>query len=274
MIITNDIFKTAKKLIKKAKIKKILFDPYEFNLAQYIKLTKNISCKFIQKPHFLKHKRAIKCENEIELIKKAMQKTRAGFKDIKKLFSLGIDEIELNYKSKHILTNKGRYQLSFQPITAIDKNSAKPHAKPDNTKYQKKSLVLVDAGIKYKRYCSDRTETFINKKDKLQQKVYDIVQKAQQKVISKLRAGDKASSVDKIARDVIEKAGFGKYFVHSLGHGVGLDIHEYPVLSQKSKDIIQNNMIFSVEPGIYLPGRFGVRIEDCVVVQDGKAVVL
>ena len=106
------------------------------------------------------------------------------------------------------------------------------------------------------------------------QKVYDIVLKAQLNAITNARGGMKASEIDKLTRDVIEKAGFGKYFIHSTGHGVGLDIHEFPNINSKSDVIIEDNMVFTIEPGIYLPNEFGVRIEDTVVMQNGKAVIL
>jgi Xaa-Pro aminopeptidase len=100
------------------------------------------------------------------------------------------------------------------------------------------------------------------------------VQKAQDKAISKARSGMKASQIDKLARDVIEKAGYGKYFVHSTGHGIGLDIHEYPNISSRSDIIIEDNMVFTIEPGIYLPDEFGIRIEDSIAMIDGKAIIL
>jgi Xaa-Pro aminopeptidase len=150
----------------------------------------------------------------------------------------------------------------------------------------KNNLLLIDAGLKYKRYCSDRTVTLNYKsnldianrkqkfKDPFKQKIYDIVLKAQEKAISKARAGMKANEIDKLARSVIEDAGYGKYFIHSTGHGVGLDIHEYPIISQKSDIVIEENMVFTIEPGIYLDDKFGVRIEDSVAIQNGKAVIL
>ncbi|MCK5294561.1 MAG: M24 family metallopeptidase, partial [Arcobacteraceae bacterium] len=111
-------------------------------------------------------------------------------------------------------------------------------------------------------------------KNKLQQKVYDIVLKAQESTIKKARVGMKASHIDKIGRDIIEKAGYGKYFVHSTGHGVGLDIHEYPNISSRSDVVIEENMVYTIEPGIYLPDNFGVRIEDTIVMGNKKAEIL
>ena len=139
------------------------------------------------------------------------------------------------------------------------KNAAKPHALPTSKKLKLNDLLLVDAGIKYKRYCSDRTCTSVvdfekfllkeNKNSKIKtSKVYDIVLKAQLNAIEKARVGMKASDVDKLTRDIIEQSGYGKYFVHSTGHGVGLDIHEYPVINSKSDVIIEDNMVFTIEP--------------------------
>lgn len=180
----------------------------------------------------------------------------------------------------------GKLDLSFDPIVAINANAAKPHALPTSKKLKLNDLLLVDAGVKYKRYCSDRTctstidfEKFSFKreqkfKSKKQQKIYDLVYKAQLNAIEKARVGMKASEIDKLARSIIEEAGYGKYFVHSTGHGVGLDIHEFPNINHKSDVIIEDNMVFTIEPGIYLPNEFGVRIEDTVVMKNGKALIL
>ena len=154
-------------------------------------------------------------------------------------------------------------------------------------RYKQNDLLLFDAGIKYKRYCSDRTVTFGNNlknntitqrkqrfKNKKQQKIYDIVLKAQETAIKKVTVGMKASKVDALCRDIIVKSGYSDYFVHSTGHGVGLDIHEYPNISSKSDVIIENNMVFTIEPGIYLPNQFGIRIEDTIVMKNGKGEIL
>jgi Xaa-Pro aminopeptidase len=288
VIITNDSLKIARKILKKSKIKKLNFDPNDFSLFTYEKLSSNLDIKFIQKPNFSKLKRIIKTDEEIALIKKAMELGREGFKKYAKyLITNGIGKSEkyLFFKAKQYMSNNGKYDLSFDPIVARNENSAKPHALPTNLKLKENDLLLVDAGVKYKRYCSDRTCTsFVNEelnfkrkqkfKSKEQQKVYDIVLKAQQSAISKAKVGMKASTIDKIARNIITKAGYGKYFVHSTGHGVGLDIHEYPNINSRNNMIIEENMVFTVEPGIYLSEDFGVRIEDTVVMKNGRAEIL
>ncbi len=275
IVISKNIPKTINNILKKSKITKIKFDPYELSLGVYETIIKNSNTRFVSKPYMFKLQRAIKKPHEIDLLKIAINTGRKRFIDIKKLLSRSnMTEQKFNYKSIEILTGKGELGLSFAPITAFDKNSAKPHAIPSLDKLRTDSLVLVDGGVKYRHYCSDRTETYIDHKKPLQQKIYDIVQKAQQKAIKSAKVGMKAKELDTIARDVIDTAGYGKYFSHSLGHGIGLDIHEYPIISSKSPDILKDGMVFTIEPGIYLPDKFGVRIEDCVVMKNGKAEVL
>ncbi len=288
VIITNDLIQKAKEILQKSKIKKIAFDPNDFSFFTYKKLKENLTIKFTQKPNFSKLKRIIKTDDEIKLLSMAMKLGRKGFKRFSEyLQNDGINQSEkyLFFKAKEFMSNHGELELSFDPIVAINENSAKPHALPTTKLLEKNDLLLVDAGVKYERYCSDRTCcTSIHKdlnfkreqtfKKKSEQKVYDIVLKAQQTAISKARAGMKASQIDKFARDIIEKAGYGKYFIHSTGHGVGLDIHEYPNINSRSDVILEDNMVFTVEPGIYLNNKFGVRIEDTVVLKNGKAVIL
>ncbi|MEA1913691.1 MAG: M24 family metallopeptidase [Campylobacterota bacterium] len=288
VIQSNDLIKTVRQRIKKNRLKKIIYDPYDFNVAQYNSLIHSSSTKFVPKAHFSKLKRMIKTDKEINLLAIAAQFGRDGFDSLAQFIAkdgLGKTEQYLHFKAKQYMSNEGEFDLSFDPIVAINANAAKPHALPGQVQLGTDDLLLVDAGIKYQRYCSDRTCTSVVNDDfhfereqsfkrKKHQKIYDIVLKAQHHAIKKAREGMKASQIDALTRDIIDKAGYGKYFVHSTGHGVGLDIHEYPNINSKSDVIIENNMVFTIEPGIYLPDEFGVRIEDTVVMQNGKAVIL
>ena len=286
---SSNLIETAKEILKKNKIKKIHFDPNDFTYATYTKLSENIKTQFVEKPNFSKQKRIIKSDKEIDLLKKAAEAGRVGFKELAKFIRKnGFNQTEqfLFFKAFEKMTQSGKLDISFEPIVAINENAAKPHALPTSKKLKLNDLILVDAGIKYKRYCSDRTctsvvdfEKFSFKreqkfKNEKHQKIYDIVLKAQLNAIENARTGMKASEIDKLTRDVVEKAGYGKYFIHSTGHGVGLDIHEFPFINSKSDVIIEDNMVFTIEPGIYLPNEFGVRIEDTIVMQKGKAVIL
>ena len=289
VIESSDFIKDLQTILKKSKIKKIVFDPNDFKLSFYQKLTNGLKMKFEPKENFSKLKRIIKSDEEILLLKKAAKIGRDGFKQLAKFIKKNgfkEDEKFLHFKAIEKLSHVGKYDLSFDPIVAINKNAAKPHALPTSTKLKLHDLILVDAGVKYKRYCSDRTctsyvdfEKFNFKREqkfqnKKYQKIYDLVYKAQLNAIENARVGMKASQIDKLTRDVIEKAGFGKYFVHSTGHGVGLDIHEFPNINSRSDVIIEENMVFTIEPGIYLPKEFGVRIEDTVAMKNGKALIL
>ncbi len=288
VIITNNLIKQTQEILQKSKIKKINFDPNDFSVYLYEKLTSNLNIQFIQKENFSKLKRLIKTDAEIDKISTAMKLGRKGFKRFANFLRTdGINKSEkyLFFKAKECMSNYGELDLSFDPIVAINENSAKPHALPTAKLMKKNDFLLVDAGVKYERYCSDRTCcTSISKnmsfgrgqkfKTKLEQKIYDIVLKAQLTAISKVRSGMKASQVDKLARDVIEKSGYGKYFIHSTGHGVRLDIHQDANINSRSDVILEDNMVFTVEPGIYLNNKFGVRIEDTVVLKKGKAVIL
>ncbi|MBP7741924.1 MAG: M24 family metallopeptidase [Aliarcobacter sp.] len=289
VIESSNLIDSARELLKKNKIKKLILDPNDFTHSAYISLSENIKTLFILKPNFSKEKRIIKTQKEIELLKKAAIAGREGFKDLAKFIRKnGFDKTEqfLYFKAFEKMTKIGKLDTSFNPIIAINENAAKPHALPSSKKLKLNDLLLVDAGVKYKRYCSDRTctsvvdfETFSFKREQKfkntkHQKIYDIVLKAQLNAIKKARVGMKASEIDKLTRDIIEKAGYAKYFIHSTGHGVGLDIHEFPFINSRSDLIIEDNMVFTIEPGIYLPNEFGVRIEDTIVMQNGKAVIL
>lgn len=290
IIITNDLVKEARKVLKKSNIKKLHFDPNDFSVAAFEALSLKLDIKFIQNPNFSKHKRIIKTEDEIKLIQKAMELGRDGFVKFAEYVvndGFGKSEQYLAYMAQTFLSQSGKYDLSFEPIIAINENGAKPHANPSEKIYQSGDLLLFDGGIKFERYCSDRTVTFgedFSKLDLFQreqifsnkerQKVYDIVLKAQQTQIKSAKIGMKASKLDKIGREIIDKAGYGKYFVHSTGHGVGLDIHEYPNISRRSDFVLEENMVFTIEPGIYLPNEFGVRIEDTAVLKKDGAIIL
>ncbi|AXH14198.1 X-Pro aminopeptidase [Malaciobacter mytili LMG 24559] len=289
IIEANDLLTTAKALLKDSKIKKLTFDPNDFTYYAYSKLSSELDIEFIEELNFSKLKRVVKSDDEIAILSKAAILGREGFKNLAKYIRKnGFEQKEqfINFKAIEKMSQQGKFALSFDPIVAINENAAKPHALPTKKRLKLNDLLLVDAGIKYKRYCSDRTctshvdfENFSFKreqkfKNKKHQKIYDLVLKAQQTAIKHAKIGMKASQIDSLARDIITKAGYGKYFVHSTGHGVGLDIHEFPIISSKSDTIIEENMVFTIEPGIYLPNEFGVRIEDTVAMIDGKAIIL
>ncbi|OBV29215.1 X-Pro aminopeptidase [Helicobacter sp. CLO-3] len=287
LIESHALLDSAIEILGKARVKELAFDPRMLCVQDFERLSSKLDkCKLTPAPNFHQLKRIIKSDEEIRLIQKSQQLNKKAYKKFAKLIQKGMRECELYALSKNILEKNGAYSLSFNPILGINANAAKPHALPSEVRLRHGDLILFDAGIKYKRYCSDRTRTayFSSKglsfskdqrfKDKHLQKIYDIVRKAQEYAIMNLRAGMSGKEIDALARGVIEKAGFGEYFSHSTGHGIGLDIHELPFISTRSDMIIEDGMVFSIEPGIYIPGKYGVRIEDLVVVRNGKAEIL
>ncbi|MFA5501438.1 MAG: M24 family metallopeptidase [Sulfurovaceae bacterium] len=289
VLVDRDIIKVANELLKSSKnIQKLVFDPHEWSVADFSKLSVGHENVFYEDPDFSRKKRIVKTQLEIDKLSQAAKLGANAFDNfISKIDVdlIGLDELTLTYLAKEQFSHGGLYELSFDPIVAINANAAKPHARPTNDILKYNDLLLIDAGLKFERYCSDRTRTiFIDKQmqsstiqqfnsAKLQH-VYDTVRKAHDEAISQVHSGMKAFEADAIARDIIVKAGYGEYFVHSTGHGVGLDIHELPVISSKSDVIIEDGMVFTIEPGIYLPDEFGVRIEDTVVMKDGRAEIL
>ena len=288
IIINGDLYAEAVKLLKTAKIKQVIFDPKEWTVDGFERIRSTLKLEFKAVLDFSHKKRIIKSDEELKILSKAAKLGAKAFKNLAKEFrknGFGKDEYTLTHMAKGILGDFGKYELSFDPIVAINKNAAKPHAMPTSTVLEKNDLLLVDAGLKYKRYCSDRTRTIQadkylmfdtnqSYKRKKIQKAYDTVLRAHDNAIAKARSGMKAKKVDALTRDIIRKAGFGEYYVHSTGHGVGLDIHEMPYISTKSDTIIEDGMVYTIEPGIYIPDAFGIRIEDMVAMVDGKAVVL
>jgi len=288
VIIDGDLYGCANRFIKLANVKKVHYDPKEWTLFGFEKLREKLKTKFKKVPDLSHKKRLIKSPEEIVLLKEAAKLGAKAFDDFATLIhkhGFKQDENMLTFMAKAMLSQKGKYELSFDPITAVNENAAKPHALPTSTILQKHDLLLVDAGLKYQRYCSDRTRTVSASKSfefgteqsfkkKKIQKAYDLVLKAHDNAIAKARSGMKAKKIDALTRDIITKAGYGKYYVHSTGHGVGLDIHEMPYISTKSDMRVEDGMVYTIEPGIYIPGEFGIRIEDMVVMQEGRAEVL
>jgi len=282
----RDIVAKAKELIEKSKITELYIDPSEWTLSAFAKFDGAV--KIIQKDGLLSEKRAVKSADEIKKLQEAVKVGRECFDEFAEFVrnhGIGKSEQELFWQAKSILSGYGKRELSFEPIVAIDENASLPHARPSEKILREDSLLLFDAGVRVDGYCSDRTRTAFlggdvhfgtvqNYKNQEIQKIYDTVLKAHDEAIKQAKVGMKASELDAIARNIIESAGYGDYFVHSLGHGVGIEIHEYPTISARSQTILQEGMVFTVEPGIYVEGLCGVRIEDMVVMRSDGAEIL
>jgi Xaa-Pro aminopeptidase len=220
--------------------------------------------------------REIKDTQEIYSIKEAVMRAESAFRDVKPYIRPGIREYAIALRLEERLKKRGCSRIPFDIIVASGSNSAMPHARPTERKLSKGDLVIVDWGGEAHGYFSDMTRTLLVKGDNIskKKKIYQLVLEANNKAVSKILPGVKAKDIDYSARDVIKTSDYGKFFGHGTGHGVGLQVHESPRITWNNRCIIKENMVFTIEPGIYVPGLGGVRIEDMVVVrQDGYEVL-
>lgn len=215
--------------------------------------------------------RSVKADWEIERLAAAERIGDQAFAHMLDVLKPGMTELEVAAELEYFMKTHGAENLSFETIAASGANSAMPHAMPSHKKIESGDFVTMDFGCTVDDYCSDMTRTVVvGRANEKQKEIYAVVLEAQLAALSACRAGVSCSSVDKVARDIIAKAGYGECFGHGLGHSVGLYIHEDPSLSGRCDTVLEANMIQTVEPGIYLPGFGGVRIEDMIVItEDG-----
>lgn len=239
------------------------------SLAQYLKLLEVCTdYTFKIASDEIMECRMVKDEAEIAKIAEAEAIGDAAFCYILDLIKPGMTEYEISLELEFFMKRKGASKLSFDTIVASGPNSSMPHAQVTHRKIQNGDFITMDFGCVYQGYCSDMTRTIaVGSPTEEMKKVYQIVLDANMRAMERIREGMPCNEIDAIARDYIAQQGYGEYFGHGLGHGVGLDIHEEPRFSSKCKVITKENMVITDEPGIYLPGNFGVRIEDLVVVQ-------
>ena len=211
-----------------------------------------------------------KSEEEIELLKKAAEIVDKVFYHIIEKEELqGMEEREVAFLIESLIKKFGGDGVSFPPIVASGPNGANPHHTPGDRKIKEGDLLIMDYGALYKGYCSDITRTVgIGSIPEEARKVYEIVKEAQETAFQRVEDGVRAMDVDLAAREVISNYGYGDYFIHRTGHGLGIDVHEEPYITPTNKRKLENGMVFTIEPGIYLPGKLGVRIEDDVYVSE------
>ena len=214
--------------------------------------------------------RIIKTEKEVERMRWAAQITDQVYQKLLRIVKPGMSEKELSKFIRNSFEELGIEELSFDTIVVSGENEALPHGQPSDKIIKEGELITVDFGCKYQGYCSDFTRTFAVGKeiDPKLKEIYQIVKEAQWKGIQAVKAGVKCSEIDQIVRDYIQQEGYGKYFVHSTGHGLGIEVHENPSISSRDNTILQPGMVITIEPGIYIPSLGGVRIEDDVLVTE------
>lgn len=223
--------------------------------------------------------RMIKDDDEIKEISKAASLLDKLFAFVENKVVIGMSELEIQalimYEGLRLGLQPASYKFTLYPlIIASGKNSALPHAQPTSRRIKKGDLLTIDLTLRYNGYVADTTRTFaIGNISNEKRLIYNIVKEAQEKAIENIREGMLTADLDKISRDVIDKYGYSKYFIHSTGHGIGLDVHEPPWIKANDKTQLERNMAITIEPGIYIDNKYGVRIEDSIIVSK-KAKVL
>jgi Xaa-Pro aminopeptidase len=223
----------------------------------------------------IKNLRALKDAQEMVLIRRAIEIASNAFLHITDMLKEGVLEEEIAREMEFFMKTKGAEALGFDIIVASGKRAALPHGRASSKRIEKGDFILMDFGSRFEGYHSDQTRTVIcGNPSSEQEKVYRVVKEAHDKAIQLIRPGIPIHEVDEAARGHIRKCGYGEYFGHGLGHGIGLAVHEDPFINSENKGFVQEGMVFTVEPGIYIPDRGGVRIEDMVLVTPQGAEIL
>ncbi len=271
----GSIFEELNKLLESDNIKELSFEDEDLTYAQYNEYAKRLSAGMVPLGRMVEELRRVKDESEIEIISKAVDIADRVFSHILGFIRPGLSEIEVAAEMEHHMRRLGAEGPSFETIIASGKRASMPHGVASDKKIEAGDVITLDFGAIYKGYCSDMTRTiFLGKPGYELEKIYNIVLEANLlglKAVKKDRAG---KEIDAAARGYICGAGYGECFGHGLGHGVGLDIHEDPTLSARGDIVMQDGMVVTVEPGIYIPDLGGVRIEDMVVVDGMNARIL
>lgn len=258
-------------------LKRIAFEERYLPFAEYnaIKTALQEKAELIPTHNLIEQLRQIKEEDELVKIKKAVQISAQAFKFAEVYIKPGKTELEVAGELERFIRQKGALKSAFDIIVGSGPNSSFPHHISSSRVIRNNEPVLVDMGIDYLGYNSDLTRVFfLGKISVLGRKIYEVALQAQQQAIANIRPGCFSDEIDKIGRNYIKEHKFGPYFAHSLGHGVGLEVHEEPHISKSHHQELKEGMVFTIEPGIYLPHKFGVRIEDMVLVTKKGTEVL
>lgn len=270
----EDPFEKMTSIIKEKKLSnsKIAVDDTlrsDFLLALQEKLSQ---VKFISGGNFISSLRRIKSNDEKDLMMYSGSIADKVMGKVTSTIQAGVSELKIANLIVDTFKELGSECLNPVPIVASGLYGAQPHYRATDKIIAEGESVVIDCSADWKHYKSDMTRTvFLGKPDKEYLKIYDIVKKAQETGVQSVKPGRTCEEIDQIVRKVIEDEGYGKYFIHRTGHGIGLDVHEEPYIVEGNKLVLEPGMSFSIEPGIYLPGKYGVRIEDCVIVTEKGA---
>ncbi len=257
-------FETMIEELKKEGIRNLAIEP-SLVYSNYEKFKDDFK---IESKNYVDKQRMIKSSSEIENIKKATQIAQTAFKELDVANRKETEDV-LAFDLVRLMIENGASGESFDTILVSGSNTSLPHAIPQSKTLE--TPILVDWGAKYNGYCSDNTRTIVyNEKE---QEILDIVRESHDKAIKAIKPGLKCCEIDKVSRDIIKEYGYGDKFIHSTGHSLGLDIHETPTFKARDDTIIEKGMVITVEPGIYLEGEFGVRLEDTVAIGNNAKII-
>jgi len=279
-IYEKGLVESLESIVKKLNVQRVGFESSHLTYALFEKFREvfvksQLPIELVPTRGIVEGMRAIKDLHEVNIIERSLQLTESVFEEILLTVKPGMTEKQLALRIEYLIKTKGAEDVAFPPIVASGPNSSMPHAIPTDREIQAHEPIIIDIGAKFEGYCSDMTRTiFIGEPEEKIKEIYSIVRRAQLHAIQNIRAGIEVKMADALARNIIVQKGYGDYFGHSLGHGVGLAIHEAPRLNKNSESILKENMIVTIEPGIYLPGIGGVRLENMVLIKKDRATVL
>lgn len=276
-IVKNEgpIFEEVAKIVQEDKIENLGFEQENITYAVYNQISDIIPCELVPVTGLVEKLREVKTEDEINIIKEAINITEKAYDYILGFVKPGKTEIEVANELDFYMRNEGATSVSFDTIVASGVRSAMPHGVASDKVIEEGDMVTIDFGCYYKGYVSDMTRTFaVGDPGEQMKEIYEIVYQANKKVNEVAKAGMTGAELDAIARDYIAEKGYGPQFGHTLGHGIGLEVHEGPSLSFRNEDKLVVNNIVTNEPGIYVPGLGGVRIEDDLVIKEDGAEIL
>jgi len=259
------VSKILSKELSDAKLGMIGFD--DLTATEYLELVRDWGGELRSEPQLIWELRRVKDDEEMMRTRKATKLADIGMQIALESIAPGVEEFKVAAEAEYVMRVRRSEGTAFETIVASGPRSAFPHSPPTARKIRSGDLVVVDIGATFRHYRSDITRTIVvGKPSESQKKMFNTVIQAQESALRKYVDGEKCSLVDKTARSIIRKRGYGRYFVHSLGHGIGLDIHEPPTISTNSKDRLKARNLVSNEPGIYVPSVGGVRIEDMILI--------
>lgn len=279
VIETKELYKEISALLRQEGVKNLAIEAMDVTVSRLNVMKKHLKCVDIIETDVLSNSinklRMIKDEEEMEYIRKAQEIAESAFDDILGFIKEGVTEREIALELDRLMLEKGAEGISFDTIALAGENTSMPHGVPSDKKVKNGEFVLMDFGAVYNGYHSDMTRTVcVGTPDEEMEKIYNIVLTAQEKAIAAAKAGISGKELDGIARRHICDAGYGEYFGHSLGHGVGLEIHEQPNAAPSYEKNLEKGTVITIEPGIYIAGKFGVRIEDFVILTENGCINL